>query len=281
MAEDKKIGSQIKKDADGTITLSITIPWANVKKTWDEEIDHQVKHATLPGFREGKAPKEMVEKKLDQEKIREEVLKKILPNAYLDAVKEYKINPIINPKIHVEKLENEKDWTFNAITCEVPEIKLNDYKSAIKAITAKSKIVIPGKTNPEPNFDEIVGAMLSKIEAKIPGILTEGEVDRLLSQLLDEVKRLGLSLDQYLASSGKTVEQLRQDYSTKAQNDIKLEFALQKIADEEKITVSQKEIDEALQKAKDETERKQLESNVYLLANIIRQQKTLDFIKSL
>ncbi len=281
MAEEKIIAAQIKKDSDGTITLTITIPWQTVKKSWDEELDLAVKHSTLPGFREGKAPKALVEKNLDQEKIKEEVLKKILPKTYLDAVKKHKLNPIINPKIHVEKLENGKDWTFNAITCEVPVIELNDYKSAIKGVTAKSKIVMPGKTNTPANFDEIVNAMLSKIDAKIPKILTEGEVDRLLSQLLDEIKKLGLTLDQYLASSGKTVDQLRGDYALKAQNDIKLEFALQKIADEEKITVSQKEIDEALQKAKDETERKQLEANVYLLANIIRQQKTLDFLKSL
>ncbi len=63
--------------------------------------------------------------------------------------------------------------------------------------------------------------------------------------------------------------------------DLKVEFALQKIAEEEKIVVEDKEIEEAIQKAKDETEKKHLESNRYLLASILRQQKTLDFIKNL
>ena len=88
-------------------------------------------------------------------------------------------------------------------------------------------------------------------------------------------------MEQYLTSTGKTIEELRKEYETKAENDIKFEFALQKIAEEEKIIVEQKELDEALQKAKDEKERKQLEANLYLLANILRQQKTLDFLKNL
>ena len=60
-----------------------------------------------------------------------------------------------------------------------------------------------------------------------------------------------------------------------------MEFALQKIADTENISVEEKEIEEAITKAKDDAERQNLESNKYLLANIIRQQKTLDFLRQL
>ncbi len=278
---DTNTPSTLKREADGTIELSITLPAALVNKTWEEVVEQMVKSATLPGFRQGKAPRKMVEEKLDKERIREEVLKKVLPQAYIEAVKEHKINPIINPKIHVEKLDEGKDWQFSAITCEVPEVKLNNYKEEVKKVTAKSKIVIPGKEKPAPSLDEIIKIMIDSVTVAVPSILVEGEVERLLSQLLGEIKSLGLSLDQYLASTNRNVEQLREEYKKKAENDIKFEFALQKIAEEEKISVDPKEIDEALQKAKDENERKQLEANVYLLANILRQQKTLDFLKNL
>jgi trigger factor len=98
---------------------------------------------------------------------------------------------------------------------------------------------------------------------------------------LDEVKRLGLTLDQYLASTGRNVEGLRGEYRIKAENDVKLEFILQKIAETEKIKVEEKEIDEAIAQTKTDTERQNLSQNRYLLANIIRQQKTLDFLRSL
>ena len=56
---------------------------------------------------------------------------------------------------------------------------------------------------------------------------------------------------------------------------------LKKIAEEEKITVEEKEIQEATLAAKTDDERKNLESNRYLLASVLRQQKTLDFLKNL
>lgn len=280
-AEDTKIKSTIKRETDGTIVLRISLPAADVEKATQDEVEKAVKNMTLPGFRQGKAPRKLAEEHLNAEKTQEEVLKKLLPDAYLKAVYEHGIKPIINPKIHVEKIEQGKDWEFTATTCEVPEIKLNNYKEAVKTITAKSKIIIPGKEKQQPNFDDIVKALLEKVTVTIPHILIEGEVERLLSQLLSEIKALGLSLDQYLTSTGKTIDGVRNEYNSKADNDIKFEFALQKIAEEEKITVDPKEIDEALQKAKDDTERKQLESNVYLLASILRQQKTLDFLKNL
>ncbi|MDO8639699.1 MAG: hypothetical protein Q7R53_02120, partial [bacterium] len=87
--------------------------------------------------------------------------------------------------------------------------------------------------------------------------------------------------DQYLSSTGKKPEDLRNEYKRKAENDIRLEFALLKIAEEEKIVVDEKEIEEAIKAAKSDDERKNLETNRYLLASILRQQKTLDFLKNL
>jgi trigger factor len=126
-----------------------------------------------------------------------------------------------------------------------------------------------------------VKALLESVTAEIPAILIENETDRLLSQTLDDVKKLGMTLDQYLASTGKKPEDLRNEYRKKADQDIKLEFALLKIAEEEKIAVEEKEIEEAIKAAKSDDEKKNLETNKYLLANILRQQKTLDFLKNL
>jgi trigger factor len=204
-----------------------------------------------------------------------------LPEGYVEALKEHALKPILNPKIHVEKLEDDKDWTFTAFTAEAPEIILGDYKDAVKKVTAKSKIIVPGKEPTQANFEDISKAILETATVKIPKIIIDQEVDRLLAQTLDEVKRLGLTLDQYLASTGRNTEALRQEYEKKAENDIKLEFLLQKIAEAEKITVEEKEIDEAITQAKTDAEKQNLQNNRYLLASIIRQQKTLDFLRQL
>jgi len=287
----KNITTALQKEPNGTIRLTITIPSADVKKTWEEMMLEVVNNAEVQGFRKGKAPRKLVEEKADKEKIREEVLKKLLPIAYTQAVKTQGIKPIINPKIHVEKLadpDTNKDWQFTALTCEAPNIKLGKYKENVQKITAaatfdvaKSKIIIPGKEPVPVKFEDIVKALLDNITAEIPGILIDNETDRLLSQTLEDVKKLGLTLDQYLSSTGKNPQILREEYRKKAENDIKLEFTLLKIAEEEKIVVEEKEIEEAIKASKNDDERKNLEANRYLLASILRQQKTLDFLKNL
>ena len=271
----------IVREDNGTIKLSVNIPWEEAKKSMDKVKDDVVKSSNMPGFRKGKAPKRLIEESINEQALKEEVLKNLLPNAYIQAVTEHKLKPIMNPKIHVGELAEGKDWTFEAYTVEMPEIKLNDYKKNIQNITAKSKIVVPGKEEKEPDFNEIVKALLESVEVTIPPLLVDQEADRLLAQSLDEIKKLGLTLDQYLASTSRTPEQFRDEYRTKAEGDIKLEFTLQKIADSEKINVDQKEIDEAILKAKDPKEQEHMKQNSYLLANILRQQKTLDFLKNL
>lgn len=273
--------SVLAKLQDGTITLTITIPAETVKKAREEVLAHATEEAELPGFRKGKAPQNMVEEKLDPLKVQEDVLRHLLPKAYSDAVLEHKLRPIINPKIQITKFDTDKDVEFVATTCEMPEIQLGEYKKAVKDVTAKAKIALPGKEEKQVNFDEVIQAILTSATVTVPTILVESEVDRLLSQLLDEVKTLGLTLDQYLSSTHKTVETVKKEYETRATQDISVEFVLQKIAEEEKIAVSEKEIEEAITKAPTPQEKENLEKNKYLLAAILRQQKTIDYLKTL
>lgn len=271
----------IEKQADGTIKISITLPKADVAKAQDEVVAQLAKNADLPGFRKGKAPTNLVAGKLSPDQVREEILKRLVPPAYMQAVQENKLKPIMNPKLHVEKITEGEDWLFHAFTCELPEVDLGQYKAAVQKITAKGKIVVPGKEEEKPTMDAVVKALLTDVKMQVPAILVEQETDRLVAQLLDDIKKLGLSLDQYLASTKRTPEDLRKEYAARAENDIKLEFTLQKISETEKISVDQKEVDEAIQKAKDPAEKQNLEANRYLLTNILRQQKTLDFLMSL
>src|SRR3989344_1620451 len=152
--------SILEKSEDGTITLTIIIPSTLVKTTLDEVLNEIAKNASISGFRKGKAPKKLVKDKIDKEKAREEVLKKLLPQGYSEAINEHNIKPIMNPRIHVESLEEEKDWKFTAKTCEAPTVDLNGYKDSIQKITAKNKIIIPGKEQEPVNLDEIINELL-------------------------------------------------------------------------------------------------------------------------
>ncbi|CAN5176712.1 hypothetical protein BH09PAT1_BH09PAT1_0990 [soil metagenome] len=271
----------LTRTEDGSINLHIVISQEKVKKATEQVMEQVVSTAKVPGFRPGKAPKKVVEDSTDLNKVRDEVLKKLVPEVYIEAIQEHNLKPIVNPKISIEKVDDDADWELTAVTCELPKVELGKYKDAVSTINAKNKIIIPGKEQEKPNLDELVKAVLDNVTVTIPQLLVEYEADRLLSQTLDEIKRLGLSLDQYLSSTNKSPEELRKDYEEKAKNDMTIEFSLSQIADSEKLTVDAKEIDEAIQKAKDPSEKAHMEANRYLLSSILRQQKTLDFLQNL
>lgn len=275
----KKEGIERKKD--GTIELTIIIPWAIAKKAQEEIENELVKSVKIAGFRPGQAPKNVAKGKLNPELVREEMLKKVVGKAYNDAIDRYKLNPIISPQIHIEVFTDGTDIVFAATTCEAPEVELGNYKDEIKKITAKSKIAIPGKEEQKASLDDILDASLKEAKITIPEILIENETSRLLSQMLDELKKLGLTLDQYLSSKGLDAEKLRLEYKTKAEQDLKLEFFLRKVADTEKITVEKEDIEKALASIENPSERQEIMKNPYLVASIIRQQKTVTFLSNL
>src|SRR5689334_24044498 len=122
------MNSAVQRLADGTVELTITIPWADVAKTYEAVVVEMVKKAELPGFRVGQAPRPLVEKNLDKTKVYEEALKTLIPDAYNAAVTQNNIRPIINPKIELKDATENKDWVFVAFTCERPEVTVGDYK---------------------------------------------------------------------------------------------------------------------------------------------------------
>ncbi|MDO8451948.1 MAG: trigger factor [bacterium] len=283
-----------KKLDDGTIEITVTIPWTSVRQAYEGLVEEKVKEAELPGFRKGKAPKNLVEEKLDTAKLYEDVIRTLLPKLYNEAITELKIRPIVNPKIEFKEALEGKDWTILVRTAEKPELLLGEYKKAIAELNAakRTKIWTPDQTAPpdkpkkdeaptKPTLEELLSTLFTTVTAKIPGILVEHEVNRLLSDLVDQVKKLGLSVEQYLASTNRTAESIRHEYETQAERSITLEFALEEIADKEGILVSDDDIDAVIKTAKSDEERATLSKERYYLASVLRRQKTLDFLASL
>lgn len=274
--------TSLNRQSDNTIELTLTIPWSEVTQNYQSVVENAVQNAQLPGFRKGKAPRDLVEKNLDKTKLYEEVLKILIPKSYNQAITEQKIQPIISPKVELKEANEGKDWVIRVITCEKPPVTLGDYKKAI--IDSKgSKIWKPGadEKTKKPTLDELLQALFGVVTVTLPSLLIEHEVNRLLSDLLDQTKKLGLSVEQYLASTGRSADSIRHEYEEQAKRTLTLEFALEQIADREGILVSDDELDKVINNAKTEEEKKALSSQRYYLASILRRQKTLDLLASL
>lgn len=267
--------------------IEIKIPWADVKSTFDEIFDLAVSQLEISGFRKGKAPKSIAEKHIDKTKVYEQAVQKILPKAYADAIKEHNLKPVSNPKLEITKAKENEDWAIKTTIALFPKINLKEYKKKIQDIKkSKVKIWVPGKDKKEekpapPSLDELAKAITDEAEVDMSDILIEQEVNRLLSDIIDQTKKLGMTVEQYLMAKGKTSAQLRQEYQLQARKNLSLEFALNEIADQEKIQVNPKEIDDIIARVEKEEEREKLRKDSYYLAHLIRQQKTLDFLKNL
>lgn len=273
-----------------TAVLTLTLPWNEVKKVYEQIIEKAIKEIEVKGFRKGKAPRKLAEKQLDRGKVTRSVLNQVLPQAYAEALKEQDLKPITSPKIEAQAMEENKDWVFKITVAEKPKIDLGNYKEEIKkAKKPTPKIWTPdekGKSDKktdkkESPLQKVMETLLKTIKTEIPDLLIENETNRLLSQTLEEIKKLGLTLESYLSSIGKTPEILRQEYQKKAEETLKLEFILAEIAEKEKISVEPSDIDEFIKKAPDEKTRKSLEGQRYYLASVLRKQKTIDKVLGL
>ncbi|OGG02610.1 hypothetical protein A2W14_06160 [Candidatus Gottesmanbacteria bacterium RBG_16_37_8] len=269
-----------------TVELEINIPWKDIQSTYDDILKSVVQEAEVEGFRKGKAPKSLVEEKVDKNKLYEEVIKKVVPKAYANAVSEHKITPVISPKIEILKAKLNEDWSVKATLALKPKINLKNYKEKISKLKkSKVKLWVPGQTKKEESdkltLDEIIKALLEEAEVELSDELIKNETNRLLADLVDQTRQVGLTIEQYLLSKGKTNEQLKTEFAQTAGRNLSLEFILMEIADKENITVSKEDIDTLINKVENKEEKEKLVKDSYYLAHLIRQQKTIDFLNNL
>ncbi len=251
-------------------------------------VDDFVKDAELAGFRKGKAPRKMVEDSLNKNTVYEEAIKRLIPKVYADAVEKHNIKPILMPQIELKEAKEQSDWIVLAKTCEKPIVEVGEYKKVIQELKREKEntLILPGKEELKPEdkkatLDEIITKLIQVTKATIPSILIEHEVTHQLSQLVDQTKKLGLTVEQYLASTNRTAESVRQEYAANATRALTLEFTLEVVADKEKITVEDADLAKMLATAKTDAEKKQFEEQKYYLVNMLRRQKTLDFLSTL
>lgn len=86
------------------------------------------KYFTIPGFRKGKAPMNMVEKQYGTEIFHEDTFNELVPEIYETAIKENNIQAVSSPNLDITQIGKGKDLIFTAIVQVKPELKLGKYK---------------------------------------------------------------------------------------------------------------------------------------------------------
>lgn len=85
--------------------------------------------------------------------------------------------------------------------------------------------------------------LIEKVTDPIPHCMFEHRADSLMNQFANQLKAQGVSLDLYLQYTGMDQDSLKETYLERAENEVKLRLALEKITELEKLEVSDEDLE--------------------------------------
>lgn len=299
---DKKTADSGKNDQQApsliapNTKITITIPWEKAQPAYTKARAQVAQTVKIAGFRKGKVPADVAEKMVGTAQIIEKAIESVLPEAYIEAIKKADKKPLTQPSFQAVSLEVGQEWVIEAQIAERPEIKLTDYKKAVKEAKKAAEKAIQtqeaeikktaeqyekdkkaGTLKAEPGHEghdhspksltaeqkkeitlqHIYQALIETIKPQIPELLVRHEVEYDLDQLGRQLQAIQMTFDQYLQRRGISQEQLTQQMAMSALGRIQLVFVIDAIASEHKLEVTDTELDNYIEEKVDPNTRAQ------------------------
>ena len=129
-----------KKDlAKSQVELNIQIEQDEMAQYIDKTTSKIAKSITVPGFRKGEAPKELVVKQINPNDLLNETFDYAINESYKQAIKQENLEPLAHPEIKLSEEASKDSLEYTAIISIMPEIKLPDYKKLVSKITKETE----------------------------------------------------------------------------------------------------------------------------------------------
>jgi len=110
------------------VQLKVELPPEQVAEAIDRAYLKMRKDFSLPGFRKGRVPRNILEKRFGIEIFYEEAANIMLQTSYPQALEEKNIEPVARPEIEIEQMESEKPFIYTATVTVKPQVTLGEYK---------------------------------------------------------------------------------------------------------------------------------------------------------
>lgn len=267
------------KTEKSTAYLEASVPQAEIDHLKEHAVDEMIANVTVKGFRQGKAPRAIAESQIDPNKLTNHIMSHVFNDIVNEAISTHKFKLLGRPVLNNIEPQKDGSWLIKLDLPLYPEVKLGDYKKLLatpkstKKTSAKSKE--DKETSEENKLDAIYNTLLNKISLEISPLLIEEEVNYSLERLTTQAKTLNLNLENYLKAVNKNLDEVKTEYSKKAEESIKLDIILLSIAAEEKIDTPNEEL---LELAKlSNVDAKQLGQ----LKSVMNRRKTIDYLLKL
>ena len=133
MQHDTCVGGNVKVSVEklpgSEARVEFDFSWDEVEKASDKAYRKLVQKIDIHGFRRGKAPRSLVERKLGKEYIYQEGLDDLMSEAYRDALKEHDLTPLSQPELDAPVFEIGQPYHFSLKVPVVTPVELCDYRS--------------------------------------------------------------------------------------------------------------------------------------------------------
>ncbi len=119
--------SSVEQLSDTRVKITVEVPFAELKPEIDQAYAALAHQVQVPGFRKGKAPRQLIDARFGRGPVLEQVVNDMLPTRYGQAIEEHNIKAIGQPEVEVTKIEDGETVEFTAEVDVRPEITLPDF----------------------------------------------------------------------------------------------------------------------------------------------------------
>lgn len=123
------MGFQVENlEEKNMVKLTIEVSAEEFEKGMEKAYNKNKSKMSIPGFRKGKVPRQMLEKMYGPSVFYEDAANAVIPDAYAKAADESGLEIVSQPEIDVTQIEKGKPFIFTATVAVKPEVTLGDYK---------------------------------------------------------------------------------------------------------------------------------------------------------
>ena len=119
---------EVETQPGSVSTLQIELPPEEVSKEWDAITNSFARFAKIPGYRPGKAPRSVIEKRFRKE-IHDELTKKLVSRSYHDAIEQKQLRVVSLTNVEDVQFGEDKSMRFRATIVTAPEFELPEYRN--------------------------------------------------------------------------------------------------------------------------------------------------------
>src|SRR5436190_20360224 len=119
---------EVEKQPGSVSKLQIELPPEEVSKEWDSIANSFGRFAKIPGYRPGKAPRSVIEKRF-RKQIQEELTKKLVSKSYYGAIEQKQLRVVSLTNVEDVQFGEDKSMRFRATVVTAPEFELPEYKN--------------------------------------------------------------------------------------------------------------------------------------------------------